>query len=215
MIQNCATASRPRGRPRIRSDSETLTLMVEAAEQEFQVGGYAGTSMCAVARHAGVSTRTVYRLVPTKAELFRRVVSYRLGHFMLAATMDARDQAGLKDALARLLVAFGELALSKEVVAIYGLVLAEHRRFPELAHMFLDEAIHGASDAMTAWLLRHQQRGLLTLEDAGQATGMLRGMMIMDPQRAALLGHGKILDRDGIVARADVCAALFLRGCCG
>ena len=63
--------SRGRGRPPLRSDEETLGLIVEAARQEFQLGGYAGTGMSAIAARAGVSTKTLYRLVPTKAELFR------------------------------------------------------------------------------------------------------------------------------------------------
>jgi AcrR family transcriptional regulator len=206
---------RPRGRPRVRPDSETRLRMVEAAELEFQVSGYAGTSMCSVARRAGVSTRTLYRLIPTKAELFREVVSRRIGGFVRASAVEARDQAGLREALTRLLTAYGELTLSQEAVAAYGLVLAECRRFPELGRLFLDEASRGTGEVITTWLLRHQNRGLLRLRDAALAAGMLRGMMAMDPQRAVMLGQRGPLDRGEIAERASACAALFLDGCCG
>ena len=67
MVEIAEQPRRPRGRPQIRPDSETHRLVIEAARQEFQANGYAATSMGAVARRAGVSTRTVYRLIPTKA----------------------------------------------------------------------------------------------------------------------------------------------------
>jgi len=189
--------------------------MVEAAELEFRASGYAGTSMCSVARRAGVSTKTLYRLIPTKAELFREVISRRIGGFVRASAVDARDQAGLREALTRLLTAYGELTLSKETVAAYGLVLAECRRFPELGRLFLDETSRGTGEAMTSWLLRHQKLGLLRLRDAALAAGMLRGMMAMDPQRAVILGQRSPLDHGEIAERASACAMLFLDGCCG
>ena len=84
-------ACRGRGRPPLRSDEETLRLIVEAARREFQVGGYAATGMSAIAARAGVSTKTLYRLVPTKAELFQLAIRSRAGQFILAA--DALDDA--------------------------------------------------------------------------------------------------------------------------
>ena len=70
MRQNENAARRPRGRPQIRSDDETRDLLVEAATEEFQANGYAATCMGTVAQRAGISTKTLYRLIPTKAELF-------------------------------------------------------------------------------------------------------------------------------------------------
>ena len=75
MRQNEHAVRRPRGRPPIRSDEETRQLIIEAASLEFRANGYAATSMAAVAERAGVSTKTMYRLIPTKADLFRSVVS--------------------------------------------------------------------------------------------------------------------------------------------
>ncbi len=84
VVENANEARRSRGRPQIRPDEETLALIVQAAREEFLARGYAGASMNAVAQRAGVSTKTLYRLAPSKAELFRNVVSERIGEFMLA-----------------------------------------------------------------------------------------------------------------------------------
>src|SRR5690348_7081860 len=107
-------ACRRRGRPPLRSDEETLRVIVEAARQEFPIHGYAGTGMSAIAARAGVSTKTLYRLVPTKAELFRLAIRSRAGQFILAA--DELDDAAedLTAGLERLLTAYGTLVFDPE-----------------------------------------------------------------------------------------------------
>jgi AcrR family transcriptional regulator len=52
---------RCRGRPQVRRDDETRQVIYKAARNEFAAGGYAATSIEAVARRAGVSTKTLYR----------------------------------------------------------------------------------------------------------------------------------------------------------
>src|ERR1700730_16229544 len=61
---------RCRGRPQVRPDDETRQIIYEAARHEFADSGYAATSMETVARRAGVSTKTLYRLGPHKAAPF-------------------------------------------------------------------------------------------------------------------------------------------------
>jgi AcrR family transcriptional regulator len=75
MVQIAEQTRRGRGRPQVRGDEETRELLIQAARQEFQAKGYAGTCMNDVAQRAGVSTKTVYRLIPNKADLLQRVIS--------------------------------------------------------------------------------------------------------------------------------------------
>ena len=204
---------RGRGRPPLRSDEETLRLIVDAAGQEFRAGGYAGTGMSAIAARAGVSTKTLYRLVPTKAELFRLVIRSRAGQFIIAA--GALDDAAedLTAGLERLLTAYGNLALDPEGIAVYRLVVAECGRFPELGQTFFEAAVRPTSRAIADWLARQCRRKSIMLEDPEQAADMLRGMMVMEPQRAALLGQAPPPDASAIAARAKVCARVFVKGC--
>ena len=65
--------------------------------------------MAAVAERAGVSTKTMYRLIPTKADLFRSVVSDRISRFMLDIDAEALDALTLEEALERMLIAYGTL----------------------------------------------------------------------------------------------------------
>src|SRR5580704_3358750 len=79
----CQSTARRPGRPPVRSDEATLQLILDAAMAAFGDDGFAGTGMSAVAQRAGVSTKTLYRLVPTKADLFRQVVAGRTARFVL------------------------------------------------------------------------------------------------------------------------------------
>ena len=69
VVHNTKVARRPRGRPQVRPDEETLQLIIAAAREEFHASGFAGASMVQVAS-GGVSTKTMYRLILTKADLF-------------------------------------------------------------------------------------------------------------------------------------------------
>ena len=206
-------AKRCRGRPQLRSDEETRSLIIEAAAQEFQENGYAATAIAEVAQRAGVSTKTLYRLVPTKADLFTNVVTDRISQVVLEIdhTADVSlDPAIVLEGLAK---AYGALTLEARTISINRLVLGESRHFPEIAATFYEKAILRVGEAMEKMLRRLCALGLIALEDPHEATGMLRGMMTMEPQRAAMLGQRAAPDGDAIAARAKRCAQLFLEGC--
>jgi AcrR family transcriptional regulator len=204
---------RCRGRPQVRPDDETRQLIYEAARHEFADGGYAATSMETVARRAGVSTRTLYRLIPNKAALFEGMVSDRLDRFVSEVNLHAADHADIEEALCAALMACADLALDEEVIALQRMLLQEAGKFSDIAGMFYSTAIVRTADALADWLRVQQQRGLVALDDIDEAAGMLLGMVASAPRRAALFGGLPLPSRSQIEARVRRCAALFLRGC--
>src|ERR1700687_4182479 len=86
---------RCRGRPQLRPDDETRQLIYQAARHEFAESGYAATSMETVARLAGVSTKTLYRLIPNKAALFEGMVSDRLDRFVTEVKLQTGDHTDI------------------------------------------------------------------------------------------------------------------------
>jgi AcrR family transcriptional regulator len=213
VVQNAEVVRRPRGRPPVRSDDETRQVVIEAAARAFRTKGYSATCMNDVAQGAGVSTKTMYRLIPTKADLLRGVVSDRIARYLPAFVDEALDTLPLAEALERMLIAYGELTLGEETISMTRLVLTESERFPEVAAAFYETAVARTTEAMAGWLGRQCERGLIKLDDVRTAAGMLRGMMVMEPQRAIMLGCRKIPDAGEIAARARECARLFLDGC--
>ena len=78
-----------------------------------------------VARRAGVSTKTLYRLVPNKASLFEGMVSDRLDRFLSDVNLRAVDHDDIEQALYAALMACADLSLDEEVVALQRMVLQE------------------------------------------------------------------------------------------
>jgi AcrR family transcriptional regulator len=199
--------------PSVRPDDETRQIIYEAARHEFAGNGYAATSIETVARRAGVSTRTLYRLVPNKASLFEGMVSDRLDRFVSSVNLQAVDHAEIEQALYAALMACAELTLDEEVIALQRMMLQEAGRFSDIASTFHTNAIQRTAAALADWLRVQQQRGSIALDDIDEAAGMLLGMVSSAPRRAALFGGLPLPSRSQIEARVRRCAALFLRGC--
>jgi AcrR family transcriptional regulator len=213
MAQETTEDRRCRGRPRVRPDGETRELIYAAARHEFAGNGYAATSMETVARRAGVSTKTLYRLVPNKAALFEGMVSGRLDRFLTEVNLRASNHQDIEQGLCAALAACADLTLDEEVIALQRMVLQEAGKFSDIAATFYANAIRPTVVALAGWLRVQQTRGLIALDDVDEAAGMLLGMVTSAPRRAAMFGGLPLPSRPQIEARVRTCAALFLRGC--
>jgi AcrR family transcriptional regulator len=209
----CAEVRRGRGRPQARCDEETRAIIFDAARSEFASSGYATTSMESVARRAGVSTKTLYRLIPTKAALFEAMITERIDRFASVVRLKACDGRDIKAALREALIVCGELVLDGEVIALQRLIVADSEKFPEIAETFYHKAIRRTERTLADWLQALSERGLIRIDDAEATAGMLLGMLVFQPQRAVLFAHAPPPDREQLERRADAVAELFLRGC--
>jgi AcrR family transcriptional regulator len=204
---------RYRGRPQLRPDDETRKIIYEAARHEFAANGFAATSTETVARRAGVSTKTLYRIVPNKAALFEGVVSDRLDSFLSDFNLHVAEGADIETGLNAALMAYADLALDPDVVALQRIILQEAGQFPDLAATFYRNGIAGTVAALSNWLRVQVKRGLIDLDNVEEAAGILIGMVAGAPQRAAIFGGVPLPSRAQTKARVRKCVALFLRGC--
>jgi AcrR family transcriptional regulator len=210
---DAAEPPRGRGRPQQRRDEETRAVIVDAARHAFAASGFAGTGMDSIARAAGVSTKTLYRLFPNKQVLFEGMVSERTDAVVSSLKLRACDGGDVEPALAEALLMCGELMLDGEVIALQRVVAGESDKFPEIAETFFDKAIMRTQGALADWLGVQVRRGTIVVDDVDLAAGMLLGMLALQPLRAAMFGHRSPPGRNEIDQRAKTCAALFLRGC--
>ena len=208
-----AEARRTRGRPQVRSDEETRAVIFEAARHEFAAGGFAATNMENVARRAGVSTKTLYRVVPDKKALFEATVTARLDQFVSVVSLRGCEGADIEAALPDALLVCAELVLDPEVIALQRMILADNDKFPDIAESFYIRAMRRSVAALAEWLQVQHKRGLIALNDIEAAAGMLLGMLVFQPQRDVMFGHKPPPTRSELERRAKTCSALFLRGC--
>jgi AcrR family transcriptional regulator len=211
--QESAEDRRCRGRPQVRCDDETRAIIYETARHAFAANGYAATGMEAVARRAGVSTKTLYRLIPNKASLFEGMVSDRLDRLLADLDLHAADHADLEEALHATLLACVNLSLDEEVVALHRMVLQETGASSGIAQTFYRNGIQRTISALADCLRKQQKRGLIALDDIDEAAGMLIGMATSAPRRATIFGGQPLPSPSQIEKRARACVKLFLRGC--
>jgi AcrR family transcriptional regulator len=209
----CAEVRRGRGRPQARCDDDTRAIIFDAARLEFAASGYAATSMESVARRAGVSTKTLYRLIPNKAALFEGMITDRIDTFASVVRLRACDGRGIEAALREALIVCGELILDNDVITLQRVILGDSEKFPEIAETFYHKAIRRTELTLANWLQTQNERGLIKIDDAETAAGMLLGMLVFQPQRAVMFGHAPTPSREELERRAQAVAALFLRGC--
>jgi AcrR family transcriptional regulator len=211
--EKSSTERRCRGRPPVRSDEETRQIIFDAARQAFAADGYAATSTEELARRAGISTKTLYRLFPAKAALFEAMCADRLDRLLSDIDLRMGNDADIEEGLRGALLACTDLALDPEVVALQRMVLQESAAFPELAANFYRNGIARTAAALARWLRVQVKKKLVALDDAEEAAGMLIGMVASAPQRAAIYGGVPLPSRKQIERRVRVAAALFLDGC--
>jgi len=204
---------RGRGRPQARSDEETRAVILEAARGEFASSGYAATNMESVARAAGISTKTLYRLVPNKASLFEAMITDRIDRFASVVRLRACDGSDIEAALREALIACGELILHDDVIGLQRMILSESEQFPEIAGTFYQKAIRRTESTLSSWLKAQAERGLIEIDNATEAAGMLLGMLAFQPQRAVMFGRAAVPGRKELEHRARLVAELFLNGC--
>jgi AcrR family transcriptional regulator len=209
----CAEVRRGRGRPQSRCDEETRAVIFEAARHEFAANGYAATSMDSVARRAGISTKTLYRLIPNKAALFEAMITDRIDTFTSVVRLRACDGSNIEKALREALIICGELILDGDVISLQRVILGDSEKFPEIAETFYHKAIRRTEQTLANWLQAQSERGLIKIDDAETAAGMLLGMLVFQPQRAVMFGHAPPPTRKQLEQRAQTVAVAFLRGC--
>ena len=203
---------RCRGRPQLRPDDETRQIIYAAARHEFAANGYAATSTEMEASRAGISTKTLYRLISNKAALFEAMVASRLDSLLLDVNLQAADDVDFETALNAALLACANLSLDQEVVALQRTVLQEANQFSDLAATFYRNGIARLIVALADWLRGQVKRGKIKLDNPEETAGMLIGMVASAPQRAAIYGGVPLPSPSEIERRVKTCASLFLRG---
>ena len=186
MVDSNQTPTRGPGRPPLRSDDETRALIIAAAARAFLETGYIRTGIDTIARDAGVSTRTLYRLFSAKEDLLKEAMEARIdaafGSLDAARVADTDPHANLE----ALLFGYARLALSSEAVRLTRLIAAERQEVPALADSYR-QATARITGMFEAWIREHQQSGFLRSCDAETAAHLLRGT-VNEAQRQILLG---------------------------
>lgn len=200
---------RPRGRPKALSDAARRSAILAQARLIFLERGYAGTTTELVATRCRISKQTLYRLFPSKTELFRAlVVDHR--STMLRLPLERSDLPP-EEAIAAIFRVGLSASADRERLAFLDFALHEARTFPELGEMVRHDGGEAARALLAGWLEAQHVAGILTIEHADSAARMLMdivfGAMIHLPGGPPEGRHRA--ERDAHLRR---CIRIFIEG---
>lgn len=154
---------------------EKRAAIIAAATSLFLERGYAETSLARIAEAAGVSTATLFKQFPTKAELFAAMVVqyWQPSGADPQAPVIGDPEAGLQMLGNR----YVELMSRDEMVALFRIVIAEAPRFPDLAESQFTLGKAPFFDSVKGYLAAEHAAGTLDCVDPELAATQFLGMI--------------------------------------
>jgi AcrR family transcriptional regulator len=133
--------------------------IVEAAISVFAEHGFEAARIEEVARRAGVSKGTVFVYFANKEELFRAVARNLLStHLGNIPSIAADPELPFVELVPMLLHQAAQVADSR-MPAMLRLLIAEGRRFPDIARVWYEEVVSKLLGALTGAIEKAQERG--------------------------------------------------------
>jgi TetR/AcrR family transcriptional repressor of mexJK operon len=170
-----AAERRRRGRPKLMSDTEQALAIARQARDLFLEKGYARTTMDDIVAQCRISKGTLYRLFPTKADVFAAIVDDHR-HAMLALPGDY-DDLPTDEALARIFLIEIDDEANRERMALIRLVIVEAQQFPELRALLHEHGADRSRQDLARWLKKQKAKGRIDLPDANDAAEALMHLM--------------------------------------
>jgi TetR/AcrR family transcriptional repressor of mexJK operon len=191
--------------------AEKDRAIVLAAREHFLQDGFAGTSMDAIAKSAGVSVKTIYGHFANKDELFSKVMIAACTNHLLSSELPPDSElagrfAWFREATQRGLMEAGQEylrhLLSTEQLALYRVVTRDADRFPDLGRQYHKNIARGRTGILVAYLRSVARRKSWTKRDATQNAALyeallragiyeevLHGLVTADSERIKMHAH--------------------------
>jgi AcrR family transcriptional regulator len=184
--------------------------LLDAATSLFTKAGYGRTSMEAIAKQAGASSKTIYSRFASKEEVLQAVVKRLFDRAMSADSAPGKAPLASADPRSFLLEVGRDLANLSRASATAGLnrlIMAEAFQVPELARLFIE--LHERACAMVREPLeRWRASGTLPdVADLDSAAVIFVEMVASLPRLRALLG--KPLRQEEVDRLVTAAVALF------
>lgn len=156
--------------------AEKRSLILEAATDLFSELGYDKTSLARVAERAGVSTSTMFKQFPTKADLFEAIV---LRFWTAAPGTDVSPPVpgDPRAALRMLGDRYADLLRRTGMAGLHRMVIAEAARFPELGRIQFDLGKEPFFELVRDYIGTEAVAGGLVVPDVVRATTEFLGMI--------------------------------------
>ena len=175
-----------RGRPK---DPDKRLAILESAKQLFVEQGYAGTSMDAIAKAAGVSKLTLYSHFGHKEDLFQQCVVSKCTEHAPDALYDPSSDLPLRQRLLSIGAAYVELLFSEEAVKFIRMMAGEARQTGKLGRLFHAAGPQRTLDQFDELLAAAVRNGELDVRDRQRAGNHFFSMLRGDHHMRVIMGE--------------------------
>lgn len=198
---------RGRGRPKTQSDGERRKLITDTARRTFVELGFSGTTTDTVAARCKISKQTLYRLFPSKSDLFLAVV---IAHRQMMLDLPRPDDENkpVDEVLKTIFMIDIDEAAEQEREAFIHIVMRESAQIPELADVLRREGIDQSRQHLADWIDGEAKRGKLVTDNPLGDARMLMDLLFGGMGPASREWKSR-KDRQNHLQR---CIRLFVRG---
>jgi AcrR family transcriptional regulator len=187
-----------------------MRQLVTAAEDIFLAKGYHAATMSDVAKAAGMSKKTVYTMIESKAELFGALLTHR--HSLLSFPEPQSDWT-IHDLLTANLLALARFLLSPGQISILRLIMAEYTHSPDLGRVFHRHRVTKAKSQLESCLADIAVQRGCSAAQAKEMSAMLFGMAIGEFHLGVLIGFRAAPTRQALEKRVRQAVDIFVAGC--
>ena len=197
------------GRPK---DLEKRAAILDAAKLLFLEHGFDGTSMDAIATHAGVSKLTVYSHFTDKEYLFTEAVREKCAEQMPTELFDVDVCGSLRDRLIAIAQAFFSLVTSEASISLHRLLTTGAGGSAKLAQKFWEAGPEALQGEFASFLNREVAAGHLAIVDVERAAEQFFCLLKGDLHARQLCGCADVsLDQATVDVHLQATVDMFMR----
>jgi TetR/AcrR family transcriptional repressor of mexJK operon len=163
-------------------------IIITAATRMFLEHGFSKTSMDKIAAAAPVSKATLYNHFDSKDTLLAEVVAQLCASVLQTMNQVTVEFNNVETNLRKIASAFVELIFTEEALAMYRLVIAESRHFPELGQLVYDSSALPVLTRLESYLYHLNHNGRISIMNAADAADAFFSLLKGDRHFQCLLG---------------------------
>jgi AcrR family transcriptional regulator len=190
-------------------EAARMRHVLEAAEHIFLAKGYHSATMSDVAKAAGMSKKTIYTLIESKADLFVALLNHHQAKLVYPVPAPG---ASPYETLCETMLCLAQFLLSNEQIALVRLIMAEYTHSPDLGRFFMRTKVNKAKIQLEAFLA-----DLISANgcpaDPKEMAAMLFGMAIGEFHLSVLVGYRAAPSKSVLEKRVRQAVEIFLKGC--
>jgi AcrR family transcriptional regulator len=192
------------------SDIAKRLHLIASAEEIFLKKGFHTATMNDVAKTAGMSKKTIYQIIDSKAALFEALMEHHAERLVMPTI---EEDWTMNEILVQFLLRLGGFLLSPTQISLIRLIMAEYTHSNDFGRIFHQKRVMKGKTELESWLTGIRAPDYCQVTDAREMAAMLFGMALGEFHLGVLVGFRPIPTRVALTRRVRCAVDIFLAGC--